>query len=49
MHYPADKQTLVEHAKKKGADKTTLDALSNMPTKEYDSPAAVTEAVTKKK
>ncbi|MGI5336105.1 DUF2795 domain-containing protein [Streptomyces sp. CA-181903] len=49
MHYPADKETLVEHAKKKGADKSTLDALSSMPTKEYDSPAAVTEAVTKKK
>ncbi|MBC2876605.1 DUF2795 domain-containing protein [Streptomyces sp. TYQ1024] len=49
MHYPADKETLVEHAKKKGADKTTLEALGNMPKKEYDSPAAVTEAVTKKK
>ncbi|MEV4443568.1 DUF2795 domain-containing protein [Streptomyces sp. NPDC049577] len=47
--YPASKEALVEHAKSKHAKKETIDALESMPKKEYDSPAAVSEAVTKKR
>ncbi|MEU7168601.1 DUF2795 domain-containing protein [Streptomyces morookaense] len=44
MDYPATKEKLVDHAKKHGATKSTVDALSAMPKKEYESPAAVTKA-----
>lgn len=47
MDYPASKDALVDHAKKHGAKKDTIDALSAMPGKEYDSPAAVTKAAVK--
>ncbi|GHF64832.1 hypothetical protein GCM10010218_52860 [Streptomyces mashuensis] len=47
MEYPASKDNLVQHAKSHGAKKDTLDALSAMPKKDYDSPAAVTKAALK--
>ncbi|MGK5543599.1 DUF2795 domain-containing protein [Streptomyces sp. URMC 127] len=47
MEYPATKEKLVDHARKHGATQDTVDALSAMPKREYDSPAAVTKAAVK--
>jgi hypothetical protein len=45
MDYPATKQELLEHAKKKGASKDVLDELSRIPDDEYDGPNRVSSAV----
>ncbi|MDE8668477.1 DUF2795 domain-containing protein [Pseudarthrobacter sp. H3Y2-7] len=45
VDYPATKDTLVSHAKDSGADGNVLDALQKIADKEYDSPAAVSSAV----
>jgi hypothetical protein len=45
IDYPASKETLVSRAKESGADSNVLDALQNIPDKEYDSPTAVSSAV----
>lgn len=45
VDYPATRETLLSHAKDSGADSTVLDALGNIPDKEYDSPTAVSSAV----
>lgn len=45
VDYPADRSTLVSTAEKEGADKNVLDALKNIPDKEYDGPTAVSSAV----
>ena len=45
VDYPASKETLVSHAKDSGADSNVLDALQKIQDKEYDSPAAVSSAV----
>lgn len=47
LDYPVDKQALLNQAKKKGADKETLDALQKLPDREYDSPVAVSREVSK--
>ena len=45
VNYPADRKTLVSTAEKEGADGPALDALKAIPDKEYDSPTAVSSAV----
>jgi hypothetical protein len=45
VDYPATKETLLSRAKDSGADKNVLDALENIPDKEYDGPTAVSSAV----
>ena len=45
VDYPATRETLLSHAKDSGADSNVLDALGNSPDKEYDSPTAVSSAV----
>jgi hypothetical protein len=45
IDYPATRETLISRAKESGADSNVLDALQNIPDKEYDSPTAVSSAV----
>jgi hypothetical protein len=45
--YPASKQELIEHAKKKRADKDALQALSSIPDRRYEGPNEVSQAVAK--
>jgi hypothetical protein len=47
VRYPATKDTLVEHAKRKGASEDIIEALSSMPGGEYDGPNRVSSAVAK--
>jgi len=45
VDYPASKDDLVRTAEEQGADEETLTALRGIPDKEYDSPTAVSKAV----
>jgi hypothetical protein len=45
IDYPANRDALISRAKESGADSNVLDALQNIPDKEYDSPTAVSSAV----
>ena len=45
VDYPAKRDDLVSTAEKSGASDDILDALRGMPDREYDSPAAVSKAV----
>ncbi|MCU1474381.1 DUF2795 domain-containing protein [Amnibacterium sp.] len=45
IDYPASKDTIVETAKKEGADQRVLDALGRIPDGDYDAPTAVSKAV----
>ncbi|MDQ0862459.1 DUF2795 domain-containing protein [Arthrobacter globiformis] len=45
IDYPASRETLISRAKESGADSNVLDALQNIPDKEYDGPTAVSSAV----
>jgi hypothetical protein len=45
IDYPAGKETLISRARESGADSNVLDALQNIPDKEYESPTAVSSAV----
>ncbi|MDQ1056138.1 hypothetical protein QFZ23_000039 [Arthrobacter globiformis] len=45
IDYPASRETLLSRAKESGADTSVLDALQKIPDKEYDSPTAVSSAV----
>ncbi|NWF31100.1 DUF2795 domain-containing protein [Streptomyces sp. PKU-EA00015] len=47
VSYPASKREIVETAKSHGASKEIKQALSSLPEKEYDSPAAVNKEVSK--
>jgi hypothetical protein len=47
VNYPAAKDELVDHAKKQGASKDVIDALSSLPDREYDGPNKVSSAVAK--
>lgn len=41
MDYPVSKDTILSTAKRSGADQTILDALGNIPDREYDGPNAI--------
>jgi hypothetical protein len=45
MDYPVSKDTILETAKKEGADDNVLDALGRIPDGEYDAPTAISKAV----
>lgn len=47
VSYPASKKDIVETAKSHGASKEIKQALSALPEKEYDSPAAVNKEVSR--
>ena len=45
IDYPASKEDLVEHAEQQGADEEVLDALRQIPDREYDGPNAVSHEI----
>ncbi|GAA4612560.1 DUF2795 domain-containing protein [Actinoallomurus liliacearum] len=45
VDYPASKEHLLEHARKKGAPKEVMDDLKEIPEEEYDGPNRVSKAV----
>lgn len=45
MDYPVSKDTILQTAKKEGADDAVLDALGRIPDGEYDAPTAISKAV----
>ena len=45
MDYPVSKDTILSTAKDSGADSNVIQALEALPDKEYDSPTAVSSAV----
>ena len=45
MDYPVSKDTILQTAKKEGADQNVLDALGRIPDGEYDAPTAISKAV----
>ena len=47
ISYPATKDQLIEHARGKQADGDVIDALQELPDREYDGPNAVSAAVAK--
>jgi hypothetical protein len=47
ISYPATKDQLVKHAQSKNASKNIIDALQNIPDREYDGPNEVSKAVAK--
>ncbi|MFK4694293.1 hypothetical protein RKD22_007311 [Streptomyces pristinaespiralis] len=47
VNYPASKEEIVDQASKHGAGKEIMSALGSLPSKRYDSPAAVNKEVGK--
>jgi hypothetical protein len=47
VDYPANKQTLIENAKKLGADENVRESLEKLPDQEYDAPVDVSQALAK--
>jgi uncharacterized protein DUF2795 len=47
ISYPASKDQLIDHARGKKADKDVLDALQELPDREYEGPNEVSQAVAK--
>ncbi|MCQ6271095.1 DUF2795 domain-containing protein [Pseudarthrobacter sp. R1] len=45
VDYPASREALLSSAKDSGADNNVIQALEAIPDKEYDSPTAVSSAV----
>lgn len=45
MDYPASKDTLVRHAREKGANQELLDALDRIPDREYEGPSGVSKEI----
>lgn len=44
IDYPVNKEKLVQHAKKHGANEEVMDVLEGLPDKDYNSPIEVSEA-----
>jgi hypothetical protein len=47
MHYPANKDEIVDHAKSKGADKNIVDTLTQLPDDKFQTPADVSKSIGK--
>lgn len=47
VDYPASKDTLLENAKKMGADDNVCDAIEHLPDEQYDAPIDVSQALSK--
>jgi hypothetical protein len=45
IDYPADKKTLLEQARKHGADEAVIDILNELPEKTYNTPKDVSRAI----
>ncbi|MCW2877937.1 MAG: hypothetical protein JWQ95_2037 [Sphaerisporangium sp.] len=45
VDYPATKEQLLEHAKRKGADEQAMEALRRLPDREYDGPSGISKAL----
>ncbi|RKO21586.1 DUF2795 domain-containing protein [Pseudarthrobacter phenanthrenivorans] len=45
VDYPASREALLSRAKESGADQNVIQALEGIPDQEYDSPTAVSSAV----
>jgi hypothetical protein len=45
VDYPADRDTLVDHAREHGADAAIVEALSSLDDREYGDPTEVSEAL----
>jgi Protein of unknown function (DUF2795) len=45
MHYPADKDEIVNHAKKQGADDNIMQTLEQLPDESFETPADVSKAI----
>jgi Protein of unknown function (DUF2795) len=45
IDYPTDKKTLMEHARKKGADQNVIKTIQELPMERFNSPNDVSEAV----
>lgn len=47
IDYPADRRTIVEKARKEGADDTVVATLEHIPDRSYDGPNAVSKEVSR--
>jgi hypothetical protein len=47
IEYPAIKQDLIEHANREGADFKVIEALEDLPNRDYRSPSDVSEELGK--
>lgn len=47
INYPADKKTILETARKEGADDEVIDTLERMPGEKFNSPNDVSQAIGK--
>jgi hypothetical protein len=47
VDYPARKETLLENAKKMGADENVCSSLEKLPDQDYDAPIDVSQALAK--
>jgi hypothetical protein len=47
VDYPADRDTLIEHARSQGADDDVLQGLSQLPDRSFDGPNAVSAEYSK--
>jgi hypothetical protein len=47
MHYPSEKQTLVNNAQNKGAPDDVMDLINKLPAKTYNSPIDITKEIGK--
>jgi hypothetical protein len=47
VNYPASKDELIDRAQQQGADSSVLDALQQIPDREYDGPNAVSAEFSK--
>ncbi len=45
VDYPADKEDLIQNAKKKNANNDVLSALKDLPDRKYENPADVNKAL----
>lgn len=45
VDYPASKEELIEHARGRGADADVIDMLQQLPTRRYNRPTDVSEAI----
>jgi hypothetical protein len=48
VDYPANKETLIENARKMGADENICASLEQLPDQDYEAPVDVSEALAKK-
>ena len=45
MNYPADRDEIVKHAERSGADRNVISFLERLPNREYESPTEVSQGL----